>query len=401
MGFFKNKDAKNSLYLGTLCAFSYLAVYFARNILSAVSPQMLESSNYTVELIGTLSSCWMILYAIGQLINGIIGDHVSAKYMVSGGLLFAGICNLVLPFSTSEALITTAYGLSGFFLSMIYAPIVRVVSESTLPHYASRACLGFTFSSFLGSPLAGLAALIFNWKAAFIFCSIFQIVMSIICYILFSVFEKKQIIKYLPRNKEKGNHGSFKILFKHQIVKFTFVAMLTGIVRTSVLFWIPTYTSQYLSYTSKTSATIYTVITLIMSFASYFNILIVYERIFKRKQAPMLFAMFGLSAIFFICMPFISNSMINVICLGLALFTASGCANILWSVYCPSLKETGMVSSATGWLDFMSYIAAAIANILFANAVDAIGWTNLIIVWAVLMFAGVLIFIPLKFSKKQ
>ena len=52
--------------------------------------------------------------------------------MVSGGLLFAGICNIILPFSNSEAAITIAYALSGFFLSMIYAPIVRAVSENTI-----------------------------------------------------------------------------------------------------------------------------------------------------------------------------------------------------------------------------------------------------------------------------
>ena len=67
MGLFKTKEAKHALYLGTLCAFSYLAVYFARNILSAFSPQMLKNLTYTVELIGILSSSWMICYAVGQL----------------------------------------------------------------------------------------------------------------------------------------------------------------------------------------------------------------------------------------------------------------------------------------------------------------------------------------------
>ena len=63
---------------------------------------------------------------------------------------------------------------------------------------------------------------------------------------------------------------------------------------------------------------------------------------------------------------------------------------MLFSVYCPSLHDTGMVSTATGFLDCMSYVGAATANILFANAISARGWENLILVWTALMLSGVL-----------
>jgi sugar phosphate permease len=58
------------------------------------------------------------------------------------------------------------------------------------------------------------------------------------------------------------------------------------------------------------------------------------------------------------------------------------------------LAKTGMVSSATGFLDFISYMAAAISSKIFANAVDAIGWGNLILVWFGLMVLGVLVALP-------
>ena len=40
-----SKNAKNAVYIGTLCSISYLAVYIARNILSAVTPQMVEGGS--------------------------------------------------------------------------------------------------------------------------------------------------------------------------------------------------------------------------------------------------------------------------------------------------------------------------------------------------------------------
>ncbi len=51
----------------------YLAVYVARNALSAASPQMIEAGVFTTEQIGTLSSSYFIVYAVGQLINGAVG----------------------------------------------------------------------------------------------------------------------------------------------------------------------------------------------------------------------------------------------------------------------------------------------------------------------------------------
>jgi sugar phosphate permease len=85
---------KNAIMLGTLCSVSYFAVYIARNILNAVTPQMVELG-YTEEYVGTISSLYFIFYAFGQLINGAIGDKIKAKWMICIGLMGAGITNLV------------------------------------------------------------------------------------------------------------------------------------------------------------------------------------------------------------------------------------------------------------------------------------------------------------------
>ena len=53
-----------------------------------------------------------------------------------------------------------------------------------------------------------------------------------------------------------------------------------------------------------------------------------------------------------------------------------------------------MVSGATGFLDFISYMAASASNKIFDNAVDGIGWANLILVWLGLMVLGILVALP-------
>ena len=89
----KRQDVINAVLIGTLCSVSYLAVYFTRNVLGAVTPQMIDGG-VEREFIGLLSSVYFISYAIGQLINGIAGDKVKARYMISFGLILAGAGNI-------------------------------------------------------------------------------------------------------------------------------------------------------------------------------------------------------------------------------------------------------------------------------------------------------------------
>ena len=59
--------------LRSLCSVSYFAVYIARNILDDVTPQML-ADGHTKKFVGKISSLYCVAYAVGQLINGAIGD---------------------------------------------------------------------------------------------------------------------------------------------------------------------------------------------------------------------------------------------------------------------------------------------------------------------------------------
>ena len=114
----------------------------------------------------------------------------------------------------------------------------------------------------------------------------------------------------------------------------------------------------------------------------------------KRRRDATVLCMFFMSTVFFLLLFFVKLRILAIILFFLALMTNSGASTMLWSVYLPSLKDTGHTSFAAGFLDCISYIAAAIASSLFANAVAGIGWQPLILVWAGLMFCGVLICLP-------
>ncbi len=390
-------EARNAILLGSMCCLSYLAVYIARNVLGAVTPALISDGVFNEAQIGTLSSIYFIAYAVGQLINGIIGDRIKAKYMISGGLILAGLANasFVLLSSTLFAAFVT-YAIVGFALSMIYAPMTKVVAESTELIYAERCSLGYTFSSFLGSPLAGILAGFFVWSTVFNISSTILIAMGITCFIVFIIFEKKKIVtygEYKPSETAKKG-GGIKLLIKRKIIKFSVISIVTGIVRTTVVFWLPTYISQYLGFSPSDAALLFTVSTLIISFSAFVGMSL--YTILKRNVDAVLIISFTVSAISFLLVFLIKTPVLNIVFLMLAILASNSATTMLWSVYCPSLKDTGMVSSATGFLDFLSYIAAAVSSTIFANAVTAIGWGWLIIIWAALMVIGIIISLPHK-----
>lgn len=175
--------------------------------------------------------------------------------------------------------------------------------------------------------------------------------------------------------------------------------MFTGIIRTTVIFWLPTYIAEYLHFGEKEAALIFSAATLVISFTAFLA-LFLYEKLGRNMNRCVLL-FFSVSAVMFLLVYLIRQPLLNIVFIVLAIMASNGASSILWSMYCPSLADTGLVSSATGFLDFISYISAAVSSTLFANAVDSIGWGNLILVWFALMVAGVVVALPYKGKEKS
>lgn len=415
----QTKEAKNAFLIGGMCSVAYLITYLGRNILSAASPEMIEKGVFSTEFIGTLSSLFFFCYAVGQLLNGIIGDKIRANFMISFGLIFAGACGI--GFSLLADLpetVSIVYGMMGFFLSMIFAPMVKITAENTTQTHAVYCGLGYEMGALLGAPLAGVVAVFLGWKQVIQSGSAALIVMGCLCLLGFAVMRRKGIVRYHQFGASSDAYADIKFgddasdddkvhrrmakrhqwkagirsLIEHEIIRFTPIAILTGVVRTTVVFWIPTYLTQYLGFSTEMSSAMFTVVTLLISTSAFLAVFL-YTKLHNSMHTT-IFLGFAVSTVAFVGAYFIGQRWINIALLVLAIVFEQVAASMLWTRYCPGLRDTGMTSTATGFLDFASYMSAAIASSLFANAVNRIGWGNLILIWAGLMFLGMLVVWP-------
>ena len=380
----KNNN-KNALYIGFICVTTYLANYFLRNLLSVMTPALTEVGILTEESAALLSSTYMIFYAAGQLINGILGDRLSPKRMVMVGIFTGSLATVAFPFVSNSALHIVFFAILGFGLSMVRGPLMKIISENTTPNRARTIGVFFSFSSFAGPLVASLFALITNWVWAYLAAGLSALSVAIFAYICLTIMEKKNIVSY--RSTKGEGLRSITSVFK--IEKFGFfmvIACLVEIAAASISFWIPTYLVDMLHFDKATANLIFTAISTARAFMPFLALLI-FRKTGERDVLMMRFTL-SIAGTLFLAMMLTTDPYLSIGLLALALMAMSCTSALLWSIYIPSLGKTGKVSSVNGILDCTGYIAAAIANILFAAAMTNIGWNAVFVLWASLGAIG-------------
>ncbi len=386
-----------AVQIGIACISSYMVSYYMRNILSVTSPEMLNSGLFTKEFLGSLSSVYMLLYAMGQLFNGVIGDIVKPKLMITGGMVLCGIASIFFSFVNNPLIQMVLFALMGFSLSMLRGPLVKTISENTLPNYSRVICTFFSFSSFAGPLIASLISMFFNWKKTFIIAGTISVFIGILAWWLFTSFERKGRITYTLAKKSNGFKNIFRIFRLKHFLFYLFVVVITELSSVAINFWIPTYFTEQLSLTENKAKAIFSVLSLIKSFTPFITLMIF--TLFKQKDIKMIRFSFLLGSLFIIGMYFIDTPLLNIFCLLIAQITIGTASSIVWSVYIPSQGESGMVSTINGVLDFTGYLFASITNMVFAYAIGSLGWNGIITIWFCSSILGVIVSVLTKENK--
>ena len=133
------------------------------------------------------------------------------------------------------------------------------------------------------------------WKGAFAASSIVLFTAGVAFFIFMTIFEKRGIVQYGKFQAKKEVGGGIKDLLRHRIIKWTLIAMLTGIVRTAVLFWLPTYISQHLNFPPTQSSLLYTVATIIIATNAFLAVAI-YEWLKQKLDLSILIFFMGITS---------------------------------------------------------------------------------------------------------
>ena len=388
---------RKAISMGFISVFAYIASYYSRSLLSVATPNMLQSGEYTTEFIGLLSSVQFLVYAAGQLVNGLAGDMINPKYMITIGLSVTGISLVLFPIVPFAWMQLLCFAIIGLALSMLRGPIMKMVSENVNKDYSRIICTFLSAASFTGTLIASAFAIVFKWNMMFIVAGIVALLIAAIAFVSLSVFEHKGTFVF--HSSKSAGFGGYLQLFK--IENFIFYMVVAGVVEiagSAIGFWIPTYLSDALLLDTVTTNVLYSVMSILSSLAPFIALFVF--KLVKERDIAMMRCGFAIAVVSFVCMIFVPNMWAKIIFLMVAKLSLACCSSVLWSIYIPGMGSTGKVSSINGVINCTGYVSAAVANVVFAKLLG-LSWNGVILVWCGIAAVGLVAALVVRKKKVE
>ena len=332
-----------------------------------------------------------ITYGFGQIINGVLGDKVNPKKVISIGMILACVINLIFPlFSNSITIMNVLWWINGFAQAMLWPPIVRIMvsnlNEKQYNEITSKVIKSSSLGTIFVYLISPLMISLFNWQSVFILCAI----LGVISFIIWFTYQKRIEINN-ERNISKEN--SKFILPRQAIFPLIFICIaiiLQGMLRDGITSWMPSYLIDVFNIKEELSILItlsQAILTLIaLEVFSY-----LYKKYFNNEVSCALFIFTLISLIILILLfTYDYNALISTILMALIIGSVHG-INLMLVCHVPKrFKKYGNISTISGIINSFTYLGSAISTYGIALLVENNGWNLTILVWLIISILGLL-----------
>ncbi|MBW1888181.1 MAG: MFS transporter, partial [Deltaproteobacteria bacterium] len=163
---------------------TYASFYLCRVNISIAMPQIMKEFSLTKTDMGLVLSSLFLLYAIGQFINGQLGDKLNSRRIITIGLLCSAVLNFIFGFTGGLiGLMVAVWGLNGYFQAMGWGPTVKAMANwfpvKTRGKISGRLGTSYIIGGAISWFLAGTIIKYFNWRFTFFFPAFFCIFIAI------------------------------------------------------------------------------------------------------------------------------------------------------------------------------------------------------------------------------
>lgn len=233
---------RQALRLLPLCWLVYAAAYLARASVSSGFAQLAGHFGVDGAYLGALGSVFFICYALGQLVNGYLGDHLAPHRFVLVSMLgSAAVYTLALLLDSARALVAL-WGLNGFFLSMLWGPMLRLIClrlgqerRASFAMLMGAAPVGGYFLSWLvlapRMPRLG-------WRAVF-GAPLLMTGILLVCWVL--TFRRAAPAPEAAwASKRRGLRETFAYVRKNRLWGIAFTSVCLGLVKENLALLMPT-----------------------------------------------------------------------------------------------------------------------------------------------------------------
>ena len=383
-----------------LCTIVYFTSYVTRINYGAVVAEIIASEGIAKNAASLAVTGLFVTYGVGQLISGWLGDRISPKYLMAGGMLLATFMNLLLPLNTNPGWMLAVWCINGFGQALMWPPIVKLLTNYLSDEEYVRATVKVSWGSSLGTIAVYLAApvciTLAGWRTVFYLAAVCGLIGAVLCLAGVTSVEKHAASSGTPytpcesdsltsRGAPSGSFGSTGLW----IVAPIFAAIaLQGTLRDGVTTWMPSYIAE--TFNLGTSISILTgVILPVFGLFCIHASRALYVRLVK-NELRLSGMMFGAAALAAGVLAVLSGAspVLSVVCSTVIVGCMHAINLMLVCVVPGKFKETGNISTVSGVLNFATYVGAALSTYGFAALSELVGWQGTIVLWFAVAFCG-------------
>ena len=231
--------------LALLFTFTYMISYITRINYGAIITEMERETAIARDLLSLAVTGSFITYGIGQIISGILGDHISPKRLVSYGFILTVSMNLLIPLCKTPYLMLVVWCVNGFAQSFMWPPLVRLMTALLSEDDYKRVTVKVSFGSSLGTMLIYLISPLIislsGWRAVFLF--------SATCGAIMLFFWNRYSYEIAPEPKASaGGQKVAKGFFSPLMLGIMLAIVLQGMLKDGVTTWMPTYITEVYNF---------------------------------------------------------------------------------------------------------------------------------------------------------
>lgn len=386
----KLTDRKALSGITWLFAATYMVSYMTRINYGAVIAEAVTDTGFTKSLLSMAVTGSFVTYGAGQIISGIIGDRLSPKKLITAGLCVTLVMNLLMILAADPWQMLVVWCVNGFAQSFMWPPMVRLmsvlVSREDYKNASTKVSWGSSIGTIIIYLIAPILISISNWRSIFLFSAVSALVM---------IFVWNRYCPDIPRKNntvsgaDKEHTGS--PLFKPVMLFIMVGIILMGMLRDGVTTWIPSYIAE--TYDVSNAVSILTCVVLPVFIILCYQGANMLHR--KRFTNPITCAalIFAAGAVAALGLVFTTGKLPTVSVLLSALLT--GCmhgVNLMLIAMVPAYFDRyGNVSTASGVLNFCTYIGSAGFTYGVALLSEKLGWSFTLWSWFAIAVVGTVI----------
>lgn len=383
--------------------FCYLFFYTGRQTFGFAIPGIQREFGLSKQALGWASTCLLWCYALGQAINGNLGDKFGGRRVMTAGAILSCAANWVVSFAAGFKSLAIPWGVNGYFQALGWAPGSRLLSNWWGVGERGKVYGFYVFAAGCASILSFVTSIVvvnvlaLDWRWIFRLPVLLMLVGGIAFYLI--ARERPEDLGFTspdtgaadPQDKsadaaplvaaEESSWARYAAVLRNPRLLVAALAIgFQNAARYGLIVWVPVH---FLGKDWAKAADgvvdpvwISVALPVGMAFGALSNGWIS-DRLFasKRYKAIVLYMLLGAAAS--MSMHLLPTSPLAIVVLFLAGFFVYGPASSFWAL-CPDLVGSKRAGTATGIMNFFSYLFAGLAEPLIGRLMDQSGNTSMV-----------------------